>query len=61
MTDEGAGQDLKSELLRQQSNIGLESIAKVQLIIDDFGEQSPHYKVTRTLFKYGYETIAKAR
>jgi hypothetical protein len=41
--------------------MGPESIAKVQLMIDDFGEQSPHYKVTRTLFKCGHETIAEAR
>jgi hypothetical protein len=61
VTDEGCGQDLKSELLCQQSNIGLESIIKVQMMIDDFGAESPHLKVIQTLFKCGYETIAEAR
>jgi hypothetical protein len=41
--------------------MGPESIAKVQMMIDDFGAESPHLKVIRTLFKCGHETMAEAR
>jgi hypothetical protein len=35
VTDEGHGQDLKQELLRQQSNIGVESFTKVESMNKD--------------------------